>query len=320
LRVSAYESMEQRYEDTGLKFQQKFLEMNALTIGRMALMIFLECFAFITQLLFIGVGISRRPLEAFPMFIVFCSVNSCIIALSMILEHGRRFYLANSNLFAYRPMTCLYASPHLITRIFGHSNFLLTALLISVERLLALYYPMWHKRLFSERQCRMLMCLIACSSIMVVILLCLFAWINSNALVSPQCSLQQTSYTFTLAMAYYYLIGDSLSCFTNCILLFKLYRRRSVSTMNVSIKKRWIIIFIMTNIILAFGPDVVNLMRLCGSVKRGVQRLGQFMKQTYAYVLVVLYFFSCADLAESMRRTFRCNKCSLRRAPILPGN
>ncbi|KAL1235584.1 Mas-related G-protein coupled receptor member [Trichinella pseudospiralis] len=312
--------MEQRYEDTGLKFQQKFLEMNALTIGRMALMIFLECFAFITQLLFIGVGISRRPLEAFPMFIVFCSVNSCIIALSMILEHGRRFYLANSNLFAYRPMTCLYASPHLITRIFGHSNFLLTALLISVERLLALYYPMWHKRLFSERQCRMLMCLIACSSIMVVILLCLFAWINSNALVSPQCSLQQTSYTFTLAMAYYYLIGDSLSCFTNCILLFKLYRRRSVSTMNVSIKKRWIIIFIMTNIILAFGPDVVNLMRLCGSVKRGVQRLGQFMKQTYAYVLVVLYFFSCADLAESMRRTFRCNKCSLRRAPILPGN
>ncbi|KRX99072.1 hypothetical protein T4E_6646 [Trichinella pseudospiralis] len=312
--------MEQRYEDTGLKFQQKFLEMNALTIGRMALLIFLECFAFITQLLFIGVGISRRPLEAFPMFIVFCSVNSCIIALSMILEHGRRFYLANSNLFAYRPMTCLYASPHLITRIFGHSNFLLTALLISVERLLALYYPMWHKRLFSERQCRMLMCLIACSSIMVVILLCLFAWINSNALVSPQCSLQQTSYTFTLAMAYYYLIGDSLSCFTNCILLFKLYRRRSVSTMNVSIKKRWIIIFIMTNIILAFGPDVVNLMRLCGSVKRGVQRLGQFMKQTYAYVLVVLYFFSCADLAESMRRTFRCNKCSLRRAPILPGN
>ncbi|KRZ12794.1 hypothetical protein T11_10221 [Trichinella zimbabwensis] len=312
--------MEQRYEDTGLKFQQKFLEMDALTVGRTALLIFLECFAFITQLLFIGVGISRRPLEAFPMFIVFCSVNSCIIALSMILEHGRRFYLANSNLFAYRPMTCLYASPHLITRTFGHSNFLLTALLISVERLLALYYPMWHKRLFSERQCRMLMCLIACSSILVVILLCLCAWINSNALVSPQCSLQQTSYTFTLVMAYYYLIGDSLSCFTNCILLFKLHRRRSVSTMNVSIKKRWIVIFIMTNIILAFGPNVVNLMRLCGSVKRGVQRLGQFMKQTYAYVLVVLYFFSCADLAESMRRTFRCNKCSLRRAPILPGN
>ncbi|KRZ62413.1 hypothetical protein T02_554 [Trichinella nativa] len=312
--------MEQRYEDTGLKFQQKFLEMDALTIGRMALLIFLECSAFITQLFFIGIGISRRPLEAFPMLIVFCSANSCIIAFSMIFEYGRRFYLSNSNLFAYRPLTCLYASPHLITRIFGRSNFVLIVLLLSVERLLALYYPMWHKRLFSERQCRMLMCLVACSSISVVIILCLCAWNNSNALVSPQCSLQQTSYTFTLAMAYYYLIGDSLSCLTNCILLFKLYRRRSVSTMNVSIRKRWIVIIILTNIILAFGPDVVNVMRLCGPVKRGVQRLCQFMKQTYAYVMVALYFFSCTDLAESMRRTFRCNKCSLRRAPILPGN
>ncbi|OUC43994.1 hypothetical protein D917_02374 [Trichinella nativa] len=249
-----------------------------------------------------------------------CSANSCIIAFSMIFEYGRRFYLSNSNLFAYRPLTCLYASPHLITRIFGRSNFVLIVLLLSVERLLALYYPMWHKRLFSERQCRMLMCLVACSSISVVIILCLCAWNNSNALVSPQCSLQQTSYTFTLAMAYYYLIGDSLSCLTNCILLFKLYRRRSVSTMNVSIRKRWIVIIILTNIILAFGPDVVNVMRLCGPVKRGVQRLCQFMKQTYAYVMVALYFFSCTDLAESMRRTFRCNKCSLRRAPILPGN
>ncbi|KRX78719.1 hypothetical protein T06_11463 [Trichinella sp. T6] len=312
--------MEQRYEDTGLKFQQKFLEMDALTIGRMALLIFLECSAFITQLFFIGIGISRRPLEAFPMLIVSCSANSCIIAFSMIFEYGRRFYLSNSNLFAYRPLTCLYASPHLITRIFGRSNFVLIVLLLSVERLLALYYPMWHKRLFSERQCRMLMCLVACSSISVVIILCLCAWNNSNALVSPQCSLQQTSYTFTLAMAYYYLIGDSLSCLTNCILLFKLYRRRSVSTMNVSIRKRWIVIIILTNIILAFGPDVVNVMRLCGPVKRGVQRLCQFMKQTYAYVMVALYFFSCTDLAESMRRTFRCNKCSLRRAPILPGN
>ncbi|KHJ45206.1 hypothetical protein D918_04510 [Trichuris suis] len=217
--------------------------------------------------------------------------NASISLGSTAFEVARRFYLASSDIedAVVSPTSCLFLAPHLTSRVFSNTNFIFASIALPIERLALFRYPNFHKHAFSCKSGIPAML----TSFTVASMGNVAWWWTSvtyqpDKIVSISCTSQQCSYSFTLGIGLFYLVGDCVCLLALCLLGLANYRHRFLNS-TVSYSVTFLSICVATNVVLAILPDIINVIRLVTPVSRGLQRLSNSFRSVYPCVTVFLH-------------------------------